>query len=149
MFIDEDDYAYYDWFDFESDILDIEEEFLAEAPHVVAVYRGSLPAAVKLSNAYENGMSIIRFQTRDGDDKTPEWIINEIPKEGKILIVDDIYDTGHTLEKIKEFLEPEYGNRLLFACLTINETVGKPESMAGLVHTYRQTHGSWVRFPWE
>ena len=49
-----------------------------EFSHVIGIYRGSLPIATHLSNIKNVKMSIIGFQTRDGKDKSPAWIINKM-----------------------------------------------------------------------
>ena len=81
-------------------------------PHIVGVYRGSLPIATHLSNVLKCPMSIIRFQLRDGDDIKPEWILNNIgisatwktPGE-TIIVIEDIYDTGNTMRAIQQMDE--------------------------------------------
>ena len=50
-------------------------------PHVVAIYRGSLPIATHLSNALNCPMSIIKYQSRDGESDRAEWILNLTPYE--------------------------------------------------------------------
>ena len=72
-------------------------------PHIVGVYRGSLPVATHLSNLLECPMSIIKFQHMDGNDKKAEWLLNltedvSIRPEGtkqffpRLIVIDDIYD---------------------------------------------------------
>ena len=81
-------------------------------PHIVGVYRGSLPIATHLSNVLKCPMSIIRFQLRDGDDIKPEWILNNLgisatwktPGE-TIIVIEDIYDTGNTMRAIQQMDE--------------------------------------------
>lgn len=140
---------YYTWQDFDNHVDDIVNNFGQGSvkPHVIGIHRGSLPLAVKLSNQFNNGMSIIKFQTRDGGDKVPSFILNEIPEEGPILIVDDIYDTGNTLNVIRKYMSG-YKDRIAFVCLTENDLTTKPEDMTD-VTTYRVTGGLWVVFPWE
>ena len=143
-------YLFYEWNDFEKDANAIYKQYEKLSPHVIGIYRGSLPLAITLSNGFSNGMSVIRFQTRDGNDKTPKFIVDEIPEEGNILVVDDIYDTGHTMEKLREFLiETISEDRLHFVCLHENEAVSKPESLNGIVQSYHTTQGKWVVYPWE
>ena len=45
-------------------------------PHIVGIYRGSLPIATHLSNVLECPMSIIKFQSRDGKDTKAEWLLD-------------------------------------------------------------------------
>ena len=66
---------YYD--EYYKDISDIASRYKNLANiHIVGVYRGSLPIATHLSNALDCPMSIIKFQSRDGQDKKAEWLLN-------------------------------------------------------------------------
>ena len=60
-------------------------------PHVVGVYRGSLPIATHLSNVLECPMSIIKFQSYDGNDKKAEWLLNLTEDKS------DVLNSGHDL----------------------------------------------------
>ena len=139
-----DDKTYYTWRDYEADIHQIRD---FEFDHVVGIYRGSLPMAVHISNVFEVPMSIIGLQTRDGNDKEPYMIksIDHIHRGSpgkKILIVDDIYDTGLTMKKIIRYLTPYSVDRLQGFCL-----FGK-ENKFNI--SYANEHdGSWIVFPWE
>ena len=98
--------VHYDWSDYESDMNSID---WLKFSHVVGIYRGSLPMATHISNVRDVPMSIIGFQTRDGSDKKPYWIYNALDdksfqEQQTILIVDDIYDTGNTINKVKELI---------------------------------------------
>lgn len=109
-------------------------------PHIVGIYRGSLTIAAHLSNILECGMSIVRFQSRDGDDKEPEFLLDLSNKNDQIIIVDDIYDSGKTFRAVKTlFYDYHY-----VKCLAL---FGK--------HNYdnvtylHENLGKWVVFPWE
>ena len=61
--------------------------------------------AAHVSNVYDVPMSIVGMQTRDSDDKEPYWIHNLIDRKTKrVLVVDDIYDTGNTMCKVINFV---------------------------------------------
>ena len=145
----------YDLYDL--DFLDVKNK---EFDHVVGVYRGSLGLATHISNVCSVPMSIVGFQTRDGDDKEPYWMHNAITTrnwksekiiEGsdgmRILVVDDIYDTGLTMRKVMEFVsfartKPSVMPSVLGYCI-----FGK-ENDAGVIFS-RENNGQWVEFPWE
>ena len=135
---------FYEWSDYEVDIRQVKN---FEFDHVVGIYRGSLPMAVHISNVFDVPMSIIGLQTRDGDDKEP-YMIKDIDHihQGfpgkKILIVDDIYDTGLTMKKVIRYLTPYSVDRILGFCL-----FGKKNNFN---ISYANEHdGSWIVFPWE
>ena len=137
-----DDKIYYSWEDYNKDMHDAAS---LDFDHVVGIYRGSLGMAAHVSNLYNVPMSIIGIQTRDGNDKAPQWIHNLIDEDTKrILIVDDIYDTGYTMKKV-------INHCLLYSCWDCEVIsyclFGKTNDEQVV---YSQEHdGSWIVFPWE
>ena len=120
-------------------------------PHIVGVYRGSLPMATHLSNVLECPMSIIKFQSRDGEDKKAEWLLNLTEDKSvrdkpqffpHLIVVDDVYDTGKTFRAIKELPEfqnnPDYSLTALFG--NANED--------GVSYLHEQLY-RWIVYPWE
>ena len=118
-------------------------------PHIVGIYRGSLPIATHLSNVLKCPMSIIRFQSRDGDDDKPEWGINNMgftaswktPGETTI-VVDEIYDTGHTMRAIQQMDEFKHHPSVIYQCLFGS----KNEDGVGYLN---ERISRWFVFPWE
>ena len=137
-----DDKIYYSWEDYNKDMHDAAS---LDFDHVVGIYRGSLGMAAHVSNLYNVPMSIIGIQTRDGNDKAPQWIHNLIDEDTKrILIVDYIYDTGYTMKKV-------INHCLLYSCWDCEVIsyclFGKTNDEQVV---YSQEHdGSWIVFPWE
>tara|TARA_Y100000361_G_scaffold153208_1_gene174460 strand:+ start:2397 stop:2864 length:468 start_codon:yes stop_codon:yes gene_type:complete len=145
----EDNKVYYSWKDYNKDMKAIE---WLKFDHVVAIYRGSLIMGTHVSNVFDVPLSIVGFQTRDGNDKSPYWMHNatlplDESKEQRILVVDDIYDTGYTMDSVIEFVKknrtrpsamPEVYGYCLF---------GKYNSK-GIVYS-REHDGSWIVYPWE
>ena len=148
--------VHYDWSDYESDMNSID---WLKFSHVIGIYRGSLPMATHISNVRDVPMSIIGFQTRDGSDKKPYWIYNtmdwnDFKEETTILIVDDIYDTGNTINKVKKLIENsspyncskfDVQPNLLTYCLFGKDA---PDG-TNLVYSNLHQEGDWVEFPWE
>ena len=118
-------------------------------PHIVCIYRGSLPIATHLSNVLKCPMSIIRYQSRDGSDEKPEWVINNMgftstwktPGETTI-VVDDIYDTGRTMRAIQQMDEFKYHPDVVYTCLFGS----KNEDHVGYLN---ERISRWIVFPWE
>ena len=134
---------YYSWKDYTKDMYDLQAELRGlEFDHVVGIYRGSLGMAAHVSNLYNVPMSIIGIQTRDGEDKDPYWIHNLIDENTKrVLIVDDIYDTGYTMKKVVKHMPKSC--EVISYCL-----FGKSKNKDRVI--YSQEHdGSWIVFPWE
>ena len=139
-----DDKIYYSWKDYAHDMKEVKD---LEFDHVIAIYRGSLGMATHISNVFEVPMSIVGLQSRDGADKQPYPIYNILrsshPWAKRILVVDDIYDTGFTMNKVIKLVkywqpECEVFGFCLFGKSNDNDI------------TYAQEHdGSWIVFPWE
>lgn len=144
--------TYYSWDQYNKDMKTT--NWLA-VDHVVGIYRGSLGMATHISNVRDVPMSIVGFQTRDGNDEEPYWIHNATESEkitsyaegSTILVVDDIYDTGHTMNNVIDFIKrkrtkPSPMPNVLGYCLFGHE------NSDGIVYT-NEHDGSWIVFPWE
>ena len=137
-----DDKIYYDWIDYAHDIKEVKD---LEFDHVVGIYRGSLPMAVHISNVFEVPMSIVGFQTRDGKDEEPYMIkADEAPTQ--ILVVDDIYDSGYTMNRVINFLS-NYSARMHNSKIQGFCLFGKDNDLN--VSCANIHDGSWIVFPWE
>jgi hypoxanthine phosphoribosyltransferase len=146
-----DKYNYY-YDEYYNDIATLHDRFVNVVnPHIVGVYRGSLPMATHLSNVLECPMSIIKFQSRDGEDKKAEWLLNLTEDKSVrnkpqffpyLIVVDDVYDTGKTFRAIKELPEfhnnPDYSLTALFG--NANED--------GVSYLHEQLY-RWIVYPWE
>jgi len=141
------DKVYYNWENFELDVAKIHGELVeGPTPYFVSIHRGSLPIGVKLSNKFDTPLSVIKFQTRDGQDKEPQFVINEIPsKDSKVIVLDDIFDTGLTLSKIKEIMS-DYSN-VHYYVIHSNTKADRVTDMNVLA--CNSTTGEWVVYPWE
>ena len=120
-------------------------------PHVVSIYRGSLPMGVHLSNALKCPMSIVKYQSRDGEDEKAEWILNLIHDESlrktprfypHLIVVDDIYDTGKTFRAVLNL--SEFENNPNYNCIALfgNDNDDK------INYLHEQLY-RWIVFPWE
>jgi len=96
----------YSWSQYKKDVHYIADNI--EFKHVIGIYRGSLPIATHLSNLKDAELSIIGFQSRDGKDREPKWLLNKIGNQiAPILLIDDIYDTGYTMKTVMEFIHKD------------------------------------------
>lgn len=72
---------------------------------IVGIGRGGLPAAVMLSHYFKVPMTSLDVALRDGDEAGLEsncWLPEDAVAGQKILIVDDINDSGDTINWIKK-----------------------------------------------
>ena len=137
-----DDKIYYDWIDYQYVMTEVKA---LEFNHVFGIYRGSLGMAAHISNVFEVPMSIVGFQTRDGKDKEPYMIYRKggLKKDTtNILVVDDIYDSGYTMNRVIKFLSHPSINKIQGFCL-----FGKDNDLN--VSCANIHDGSWIVFPWE
>ena len=111
-------------------------------PHIVGIYRGSLPIAVHLSNLLKCPMSIIKFQAIDGDDKEPVFLLDNITDDSDLIVVDDIYDSGTTMRIIKPLLNKKQSNSIKY--MTLFGYLNQDD-----VEYIHENMGKWVVFPWE
>jgi hypoxanthine phosphoribosyltransferase len=139
------DRLYYTWEEYNTDIKRIVKEY--EFDSVVALYRGSLPIATHLTNITDATMSVIKYQSygkdkkQSLDAKTPEWLVQGMTRPKKVLIIDDIYDTGSTIRNCKEFIGTVSWN------VTYLTIFGKKNDDS--VEYLRENDGRWIVFPWE
>ena len=146
-----DNYNYF-YDQYYNDIGNLKEQFeKIPNPHIVAIYRGGLPIGVHLSNALKCPMSIVKYQSRDGEDEKAEWILNLIHDEKlrptarffpHLIVLDDIYDTGKTFRAVLEL--PEFENNINYHCIALfgNDNDDK-------VNYLHEQLYRWIVFPWE
>jgi len=136
---------YYNWDQYTIDIKRIVDNY--EFDSVVALYRGSLPIATHLTNITDATMSVIKYQSYGKDEKqsidtkAPTWLVQEMIRPKKVLIIDDIYDTGNTIRRCKEFIGDVSWD------VTYLTIFGKANSDG--VEYLREREDRWVVFPWE
>jgi len=140
---------YYSWEDFEVDVQHI-NQILKEIknPCIVTLYRGGLPLGVTLSNQNNLPLSIIDFQSRDGDTKEAKFIKKTgINKDSCIVLVDDIYDSGLSVIKAKELIQKEHPeNEFKVIVLHHNQHASH---LPDYVTALEKSNGLWVVYPWE
>ena len=133
-----------------NDVITLKERYdKIPNPHIVSIYRGSLPLGTHLSNALNCPLSIVKYQSRDGEDNQAEWLLNLTGDKNlhpkffpHLIVVDDIYDTGETFRAVKALPEfdknPDYSLMALFG----------NDNDDG-VHFLHEQMYRWIVFPWE
>lgn len=117
--------------------------------HIIAIYRGSLPMGVHLSNMYNIPISIIDYQSRDGETELPYLMKDALSKtdSSKVLVLDDIYDSGLTMKVVKDYLE-SYDRWFNITPKFHYMTIYGKENPHG-VNYLREHTGDWIEFWWE
>lgn len=162
------DKIYYSDANFKKDMLHLKKHLENKYQAVFAPYRGGLTMGTKLSHILNIPLGVIDYQRLDsnmeagsknnrvrlaiepiGKDETPFWAM-----KGKILLVDDICDTGKSIEKIYKFLKLVNSNiEIDILCIYGNkgaeEYLGKYLPEAKLNYLY-DNEDKWVTFgTWE
>jgi hypoxanthine phosphoribosyltransferase len=143
------------WDEFDSDI----NEFISMVNShefdknsvILALKRGGFTTACTLSNKLGIPISTVAFQTRDGNDVEPRFLEPEMINENtKIILPDDIYDTGLTVEKTVKMLVNTFGvNRDNILGLFHYGSDKLINSRLNKVLCIRKNNGNWCVFPWE
>ena len=121
------------------------DEFIPDV--IVGISRGGLIPGVMISHKLEIPFKPVHASTRD----FPHWE-NYLPKpkDEKILIVDDICDSGETFERLSEYIRENINFEcdVRFASLWWNnECEFKPHYF--IRDLAKDTAGVWIDFPHE
>ncbi len=116
---------------------------------ILAIARGGLIVAASLGYALgvKNTWTMnVEFYTGVDERLELPIILPPVPdlvdlEEARILIADDVADTGATLQLVKRFCEPRVGQARI---ATLYE---KPHSVVKCDYVWRRTD-RWIIFPW-
>jgi len=137
----------YDYVSFIVDLL--EQRVRKDYDFIVGVGRGGLIPATML--AYKLKKKVISFGINTYDDtvQTDIYVVYHpitIPtKVSKILVVDDICDTGNTFNIIRDIYNKEENLTIEFASLFVKDSKSHLVDYYGL----SVSDGIWLDFPWE
>ena len=162
--------VYYTWQDIENQTQEILRQLQRDAwmpDYVVGLTRGGLVPANLISQYLEVPMECLKVSLRD-DNHGPEsnlWMAEDAfgydKPRMKILIVDDINDTGATLNWImedwqsgclpnSEIWKEVWGNNVRVATLVDNEaSKNKLNVSYSAVDLNKAEEDCWIVFPWE
>jgi hypoxanthine phosphoribosyltransferase len=157
---------YYTWQDVENQTQEILRQIQQDAwvpDYVVGLTRGGLVPANLISQYLEVPMETLKVSLRD-DTSQPEsnlWMAEDAFEQKRILIVDDINDSGATLNYIKEDWmsgalpdnpkwEEIWGDTVRIAVLVDNEASNSELNVSySAVDLNKAEEDSWIVFPWE
>lgn len=116
---------------------------------VVGITRGGLVPAVMISHEFETPLETINLSLRDNpelNDQNLQKISDYTARGWKVLVVDDINDTGATIAAIRN--QVILLHRVKIAVLSDNVTSMSKVDYWG-TQINKQTDPSWIVFPWE
>ena len=154
---------FYDISDLRKDCRKIFSEFKnfqeLEPDAIVGLARGGAVPATFIAYLFNKPLLTITIQTYDYMKKKEniDWdeiytdinnfiMVNRL-KRRKILIIDDIVDTGETMNYLKRFFGNKEKNYVKFASLFISEST--PEKFYPDFYLHIKPKNSWIIFPWE
>ena len=141
---------WYDWREMRRDVNTLCREIVLDKfdPNViVGLSRGGLTPGVMMSHWMKKPFKTIKASLRD----FPEWE-NYLPRktDDKVLIVDDICDSGETFSRIREHINErkENGVDVRFATLWWNNECNfTPHYYVNDIA--KDSTNTWIMFPWE
>jgi uncharacterized protein len=157
---------YLDWDDVGCHVLTMIEKMQKDRwipSVVVGITRGGLLPATMISHYLNIPMCSLDVSFRDNlgpfGGQTSTWIPEEIKNGHRILVVDDINDTGRTFEWIRHdwlstvSLQPPVGenwpwNHIKFAAIVHNIPSCAPIDYFA-VEIDKSRDPCWINFPWE
>jgi hypoxanthine phosphoribosyltransferase len=140
---------YFSWQDFQNDLFLINSKIQLSGwvpEYIVGVKRGGLIPAVCFSHLFNVPMYTTTLQTRDGSKNLDISELSNLDYNYKILIIDDICDTGDTFTEIKNKITNFKNIRFCSLFYNIRQSF--------VVDYYarkidRNKNLDWVVFPWE
>ena len=145
---------YYTWADIEGMMGDITQQMATQMlrPHVVlGPSRGGLPIGVMMSHYFDIPFHGFEWQTRDGKVQNSSQLKQLLSKyNGKrIVIIDDINDTGTTLQGIHDIvIEADMDKNVKYAVLL--EKLSSNFSANICAKELDEEEGKqWIVFPYE
>jgi hypoxanthine phosphoribosyltransferase len=118
---------------------------------IIALSRGGLDFGVKLSNWFDDVELVpLVWQTRDGATKDLDKLHNVLSEYngGTVLIVDDILDSGATLQQIEKALA-DYESVVVDYAVAIENIEAEFEITWSGREISRTEDTQWFIFPWE
>jgi hypoxanthine phosphoribosyltransferase len=146
------------WNQFETTCERIRAMLDIDVVKVAGIARGGMMVAGVLSYRLNCELSMINWQTRDSTQKP----YNAIPihqlytsTEGGLLIVDDIIDSGLTLQTLQNTMNAqkaiffEHQIPVRYAACFVRRSIVDSNMFPDLIYGAIVEDGPWVNFPWD
>ena len=149
--------VYVSWTDVEHQVQDLLRQMHLDAwqpDYVVGITRGGLTPANLISQYLDVPMNTLKVSLRSAepDCESNFWMQEDATRGLNILIVDDINDSGDTLNWIRRDwnIDSRWGDNVRVAVLYDNESSASehtPDYAAQDIN--KVTDPQWIVFPWE
>ena len=141
----------YKWQQFDKDIANLVRRIKYanyQPKTIVALARGGLPLGVKLSHLLHLPLMIVSVKSYNEEKRQNSTVLLNssytVPLQSPVLLVDEIADTGHTLEVVKSHFE-SLGVEVRVATLSYKQhSCIRPDW-----YMSREEDKVWIVYPWE
>lgn len=151
---------YFSWTDFRHAVTELGNDITAsgyDPDYIVSIGRGGNMPATMLSHQLDTPYrSVLASYYEDKETTDSVDIVDDMVDDvdGDILVVDDIYDTGSTLNRVVEYLEEKTGATEIRTATLHTKPGDPPEEETGEEWIDRPDHfveetERWVVYPWE
>jgi hypoxanthine phosphoribosyltransferase len=146
--------VYYSWADIDGMMADITQQMAKNMlkPHVVlGPSRGGLPLGVMLSHYFDIPFHGFEWQTRDGNLEDSGTLIHLLSKykDKRIVVIDDINDTGKTLQGIHDIVIEEGMDRNVKYVALLEKMSSDFEVNINAKTLDEYEEKNWIVFPYE
>ena len=144
------DKIFYSWKDISDAVSEISISLKMNPDLIVGVARGGLVPAVMFSHELNKPMEVLYWSTRDFLKQKVDLFIELAKTNTKVLIVDDLVDSGKTLVQIKEAIK-EHCPNLRYEIATLIYNIGQTECTPDYYMDVidRRTDDRWITFAYE
>lgn len=125
---------------------------------IVGLSRGGLDIGVKMSHYFDVPFEPIKWQTRNGTRQDQDALKNILIQYHRILVVDDIFDSGLTIDQVDQFAarcfmdgDIIWENAEMRYAVLIENIAAESRTTPHWSGTEidRTIDTSWIVFPWE
>lgn len=116
---------------------------------IVGLSRGGLDAGMKLSHYFDVPLVPLVWQTRDGQDKDNQVLLDVMSKYENILMVDDICDSGLTFDSIQCLVDEHNTDCTIKYAAAIENIDNDVIIDFTAMSIARSNDERWFVFPWE
>lgn len=145
---------YYSFSDLENDLADINHQMNLghfRPDIVIGPGRGAYVPGVMLSHYWGIPFKGFEWQTRDGSQKNENQLkeILNTHVHDNILLVDDINDTGHTLNTIHEVFYNDFNFSDLRTATLFSKATSEFKDVDFFARELSADYDPWIVFPYE
>ncbi len=138
---------YYPYSEFREDLKTLTQKIDQEFDAIVAVARGGLSMAQMLGEYYDirevYAINTIGYNDTEKLDEVKVFNIPDLSGAKKVLIVDDIVDSGDTLVEVLKVLEHQYSHTVFYSATIFY----KPTASIEPTWWVKNPEG-WIEFFW-